>query len=488
MVGLGVGLALACTPANDSSDDSDAPIDEDESSASSSTPESESDSESDTEAPDPPSGEIPVPPPSRPGIPDEVTGRLFELEGQLAVGSGPQLAVTRPDGASFRLLGSEREIAVQPTWSRDGTSLAWSAASAERQAVLIQSFDEQGVPLDDPVASDAPGPPVFYLQWSLEDDRLAYLRSAVGGAGVEFGVFAPEEPLEAIETGQPFYVAWGEDVVLTHTNDLELGLFDLAAQARGVTELVAETGRFTAPAWVDAERAVAVVDDELVLVTITDGAVEATEPLAAIDGAARFVVSPDGSRVAYQEIDLPGDEPLLAGLAVVPDPDEEDPESPDPADPDSPDGLEEAGLIVLEIATGETEVVTGAEVLAWEWSPDGSRLAWLDSAVANRPIGRWHFWAVDGAELGSAETPEHFFSRTYAQAYLPFFDQYAQSVTGWAPDSSAFAFAGIIDEEPGIYVQLLEIEADAVWVAPGDFVTWGPGPTPPPVVSGASPA
>ena len=59
--------------------------------------------------------------------------------------------------------------------------------------------------------------------------------------------------------------------------------------------------------------------------------------------------------------------------------------------------------------------------------------------------------------------------------YLRFFDQYAQSMTLWAPDSSAFTYAGVSESgEDGIWVQSLAEGAAAVRVAPGVMATWSP--------------
>ena len=54
---------------------------------------------------------------------------------------------------------------------------------------------------------------------------------------------------------------------------------------------------------------------------------------------------------------------------------------------------------------------------------------------------------------------------------LRFFDQYGQSLQLWSPDSAAFALPGAIDEEPGIWVHLVE-GGDPVNVADGSWVSW----------------
>ena len=57
---------------------------------------------------------------------------------------------------------------------------------------------------------------------------------------------------------------------------------------------------------------------------------------------------------------------------------------------------------------------------------------------------------------------------------VPFFDQYAQSMTLWSPDGSAFAFPGVVDGEDGIWVQELA-GADPRRIAGGSWVAWSSG-------------
>ena len=56
---------------------------------------------------------------------------------------------------------------------------------------------------------------------------------------------------------------------------------------------------------------------------------------------------------------------------------------------------------------------------------------------------------------------------------FPFFPQYAQSLRFWAPDSSAFAYAGAVGDERGIWVQELDSE-DPTKVSEGVWVDWSP--------------
>ncbi|MGH1489106.1 MAG: hypothetical protein ACRBK7_06875 [Acidimicrobiales bacterium] len=399
----------------------------------------------------------PVPAPSISD--DELTLRLSELGGRLAVGNGPELAVVRPDGAGIDVIdGSETVLASQPTWSHDGQHLAWSSISAERQVVQVQRFDEDGLRSEQPQVTDAPGNPVFYLQWNEGGDRLAYIRNAPDGGSVEVGVIEPGLPIIPVGLGAPFFISWSPapDRLLGHVDESSIESYDVqAAAVSGFTTVTPVTGGFSAPVWVDDRRALIASDERLWYLDVESGAIEA---IIELDGPVRFVLSPDRKRLAFQRLAEASSPTVIV----------------------QPIQQQRTGLVVLDLETLDRTLVTSEIVLAWEWSPDGQKLAWLEGRfVDQRPAGRWHFWSGDAA-LATTESQWFSITRRYGQSYLPFFAQYAQSVTGWAPDSLAYAFAGRVNGERGVWIQLIDEVVSPRNVAPGDFVTWGPGQPPPP--------
>jgi TolB protein len=149
-----------------------------------------------------------------------------------------------------------------------------------------------------------------------------------------------------------------------------------------------------------------------------------------------FEPSPDGARVAYRL--------------------------------DAPDGTE-TGVYVQSLDGGPATRVTRTDTIAFFWSPAGDRLLLLTGDPNSGPF-RWRVWQGRERFVGDTFVP----SPTFLRDYLPFFDQYAQTITPWAPDGSAFAYAGLHEGESGIWVQPLA--GPRRLIGDGAFVTWTPTP------------
>ena len=423
---------------------------------------------------------------------EELLGQLGQLQGQLAIGNGPQVAVARPDGLTLTELdGSEMTLAAQPTWSRDGSSLAWSSASADRQVVAVQTFDDEGLPTQERVESNASGPAVYYLQWNHDDTQLAYLRSGRRGRQVEFGTVEPGQPVKQVDVGAPFFISWSpsESELAANINQNSLALIGETAGSGARQDLVEIDGQFSAPAWIDESTVLAVLDGWFVAINVQDRSVDR---LLDVGGAARFVLSPDRASFAFQSLEARQGGIRQASYQPSYQPSYQAKSQLQSEDGEAEEGEREApiGLIVVDIATGSQQVVTTDTVLSWEWSPDSQKVAWLSTdRVSSQPVAQWHFWSRSPSEVIVGETPPLRLPRKVTAGYLPFFAQYTQSVTRWGPDSSAFAFEGVIEGRSGIWMQLVGEPATSAPAAPqlvasGDFVTWGYGPTPEPVPAG----
>jgi hypothetical protein len=96
-------------------------------------------------------------------------------------------------------------------------------------------------------------------------------------------------------------------------------------------------------------------------------------------------------------------------------------------------------LSVIDVRTGDTVEITDHAIASFFWSPDGSRLLFLDAVPDAEQF--WYRWGVwDGTS--SFLTPRFVPSELIAVDYLQYFEQYAQSMSLWSPDSTAFAYPG----------------------------------------------
>ena len=384
----------------------------------------------------PPTTRAPRPTPTLPPLDPVDAEVLAQLPGQLGIGAGPVVALVNPDGSSGRIVGGgDGVIANQPTWSTEGALLAWSEATPNASAITIFDPASEGV-----LTSPIDGPPAFYLQWNTSDQLVAYLRNDPAGDGVEAGAVRPGGEIEVYDRGAPHFFAWTpeRDFWVSFVDDVRLALVSVDE----IVELENPTRNFATPQWIDDDRFVYASPGGLEVFDLT-GATQQSFPVA--PGQLLFTVNPTGTHVAYLE---PGSQGQPASLRVI------------------------------EIATGAVVTVTEEPAVMWEWSPDGTRLAWtgLDRADAAN-LAQLHVWSVESSSEISV-TPSFRPSRLTITSYMPFFTQYSVSHTTWAPDSSAFVFAGAILGDSGIWVHALPTEeregVDAARIAVGDVAFWSP--------------
>jgi Tol biopolymer transport system component len=140
--------------------------------------------------------------------------------------------------------------------------------------------------------------------------------------------------------------------------------------------------------------------------------------------------------------------------------------------------IQQSGIAPLEVAHHDgsgwhAATLTNKPALFFYWSPDGSKL--LYATLEDGTGGPWLHWNVwDGQKTVTFGRFQP--SAEFATNYIPFFTQYAQSMTPWAPDGSAFAYPGNDEAgHTGIWVQpAQDSTVDPTLVATGDVVTWSP--------------
>ena len=357
-------------------------------------------------------------------------GRLVVLD------SSGNVVVMESDGSERAEItddAGETIIYTQPIWSPVSGRLAWGQVTQDGFAVRIESVADS-----EPALLPVSNLP-FYMSWSPDGGLLGVLHNGSNGLDLEM-VDVSAGTSTVIDKGAPLYFSWspagGQMVTHIGENRFETLQPDGTSTPRGSTD-----ASYLAPQW--TPNGIFHVADGNLVVEADEGG---RTVLAAVEGLALFVANPEGNRVALQwSTGQPPD--LTASLFDVPIPWTD-------------------VVVVVDIATEKASVVGRDPAVGFFWSPNGESLLILEATASSEALFP-RVWNVDGKTV---DYPRYVAPGAVVRDLLPFFPQYAQSVSFWAPDSSAFAFAGEIDGEQGIWVQELdepgpELVSDGFWVA-----------------------
>lgn len=371
----------------------------------------------------------------------------------LLQGADGNLYIVNADGKErFALTddASRRRVYGQPTWSPDGRQVAWNAITRAGAALLVSGYNG-----GERKQMDLPYLP-FYIYWSPDGQRLAYLSNwrVIDGPSMALRLvdFAQgNETVRTLAAGQPFYFSWSPDGsrVLAHIDGERVEIYEVAGEGAAATSLAISGSAFSAPQWsVDGEQlAYAVVDEQTQRLLLSDLSGQAVRDVTDYDGRISFQLSANGRQVAYVATDADVPASTLGPLYVV------------------------------DAETQQTRELSERPVVAFYWSPDGQKLAFLTLDTVEGRIGlRWNVWDGEATRQYAAFFP----SQELLENYLPFFDQYAQSHRIWSPKSDAFVFAGTLENgESGVWVQPLgadgaQREVPPVRIGDGVIATWSP--------------
>ncbi|MCZ7570608.1 MAG: hypothetical protein M5U01_18745 [Ardenticatenaceae bacterium] len=376
----------------------------------------------------------------------------------VVLGDDGNIYTVSPDGSDRQALTTDAttdHTYRQPTWSPSAERVAWveidSRTSDIRSTLLTSRSDGR-----DRTTAVIPFP-AFYLFWSPDSQRLAYLSSGTTELALSLvDVAHGGDEATTLDRGQPLYFSWAPDGrrLLTHIGTDRLALLSLdGTQA----PLDARPAAFAAPQWSpDGSQLLYAVRDgtaQRLIAATPEGTLQ--HEITSFDGVISFTMSPDRRQIAY---------------AITPE----------------PIGTAAFGpLYIADLNTNQARELSAEPVLAFFWSPDSRYVIFLrperHPPVTPVPEAaplrqeqlwlRWHIWD------GTRTFPLSLFSPsdTFLLDYLRFFDQYAQSMTLWAPDSSAFVYAGLSENGfQGVWVHPIGEGSAPTRVTRGLFAAWSP--------------
>jgi len=382
--------------------------------------------------------------------------------GRLAVIADNQIYTIDPDGShrvDLAHTGSVPTAAV--IWSHDGQHLIFAATDRNQSRVNRARLDgqETHVLYETDLAREP-----FYLYGSPDDRHVAFLApDPLEGMQLRIAETDQSNSARSAVTGQPNYSSWSPDsqALLVHIGGARaeafVGTYDLnAAQTQ---KIETQPANFQAPVWSpvgEAQWLYARQSESSNQLVISDQTL--TRTLTEFDGGIAFGWSPAGQRVAY---------------AI-----------------NTSDSFLYQGLAVIDLKDSASKIVFKGNLLAFFWSPDGNKLAYLTGVLVEpSPIGRvgglaaparqpqrtlqvtWHVIDLAHDRTIDLNTFEPSDSFLYV---IQYFDQFAQSVALWSPDSRSLVYAGqpLIGER-GVYViDTQDAAAQPRFVGPGDFAIW----------------
>ncbi len=364
---------------------------------------------------------------------------------------------------------------MYPTFSPDSQHVGFVSARGNQghhegslQVALVTGGDLRTV-----YKSDSEFP--FYIYWSPNNQQIAFLAQSADEMSLLLGQIDGRDQPHKVQTGAPMYWAWSPDgqTILLHvggssqsSQDAQLSLIQDGQQPQQIS---ASPAAFQAPQFSPDGKAILYAStqdanqDALYLASAQGGN---PNPIVTYTGAIAFSWSPDGSKIA----------------SLV---------TPEDAD------LPVQGPIFVSDASGQSrKAVTTEDAIAFYWSPDGKQIAYLTllqpgqgssraaddlrlvlqrlsragraakagglSAPLPQTADIQMRWKIVDLADGSVRTLVTFSPTDHFISLLPFFDQYARSVTFWSPDSRRL-----------VYTQQEGQDGGSIWV-----VDTAPGSTP----------
>jgi Tol biopolymer transport system component len=376
------------------------------------------------------------------------------------------------DDASF---GSQDNPTVRlyqaPTWSNDGSQLAYVGVTGSAGSELVDSASLFTVSLDnfEPVEafrSDQFFP--FYIYWSPNNENIGFLSNTNYSRGMAlYSVPSQGGEAKMIDAGRPYFWSWSPDgtKILAHAGGLNslsverMSFLNVAGTTVGEKVLSLEPSSFQTPVWTsDGEHVLAAVEmsgrKSLVMLD-KNGHLERT--LATFEGEIAFALSPDGNKVA-----------MIFGNNFQ-------------------SGFLQGQMRVFDLDNPNEMHATAQEnVMAFFWSPDSQQIAYFPFQVLNVSLpegsGQQESFSVGSVKAHVMDLDKD--GRTHEVTYpftptiqfmnmLQLFTQFHQSATIWSPDSQNIVLSALLPEgAPVIWVVRASGRMEPRYLVNGVLAVW----------------
>lgn len=372
-----------------------------------------------------------------------------------------QIMTAQPDGSSPVKLSPDLGFFTWPVWSPDSSQLAFSGIPLEGNAPGDLTLYHVDLDDGDPRAifENAPGMgPILnrmphYPIWAPDSGRLAFMASAPEGLTLLILDPRKSDAPGVLIRRAPLYVSWsGDSRRLVVHGGPDHFVADVDGEV-SVRSLDISAPAYRVPAWWPSGDKIGYVrQDELGRTGLYVADVDSgeREMFQQFEGAAAFLWSPDGSLLAV-------------------------------AHSGSRSSFGYQGVALVTPKGARLSVEIRAEVLAFFWSPDSRKLAYVVPS-GTRSVLRWMI-----LDLATEERwPIADFTPSLEQlSIFQFFDQFGYSHSQWSPASDALVFAGVIpgdgvsaslgtQQVSQIFVISTEPFSSAEPIAEGIVAVWSP--------------
>jgi dipeptidyl aminopeptidase/acylaminoacyl peptidase len=232
-----------------------------------------------------------------------IPGQNGRIAFQSTEGGPSHLAVVNSDGAGVRPLPFAPAQAAEPSWSPDGTQIAFAAGHASALHLWIMDFftgDATPLTQDITVSDNDPA-------WSPDGTKIAFTRC--GGSPLQCDVWVVNadgtSPLNLTQTTdsddrQPAWSPDGTKIAFSTNRDGSLNIYTMGSDGSGPLKLTDTPDQDLSPDWSPDGTLIAFArfDASQVSTIWTMNATDGTNPLSKAPGE-QPVYSPDGTLIAF---------------------------------------------------------------------------------------------------------------------------------------------------------------------------------------------